>query len=362
MKPWYTIQNREGADDKPAVLSIHDEIGYWGVTSKQFGEDLKSIKASTVTVEINSPGGDVFAGLTIFNMLRASGKTVNTNVLGIAASIASVILQANSNGGKRTMPENAMVMTHKAWSVAIGNADEMRDTADVLDKIDNSLISIYVKATGKSEEDVRAMLAKDVYMSAAEALEAGLVDEITDAAEISASFDLDSLPENVRAVYASALKPNASDDPTPSPAPAPEPSPAPAPEPAPAPSPSDEQAPTVDEIGDAVKAAGLSKFSATFALDTTLTSKAKLTEAIAYAKEVNALCDLTETGDLATGFIAKRRPLTEVRAEIAKARADRDEAANTSNVRRSPPKTAQNAQPTGDDIWQAHRKQQSIKE
>lgn len=326
MKHWYTIKNAAGADNKPAEVSIQDEIGFWGVTAKDFERDLKGITASTINVSINSPGGSVFDGLAIFNMLRASGKTVNTNVLGIAASIASVILQATANGGKRTMPSNAMVMVHQPWTVAIGNADEMRDTAEVLDKITGSLVGIYVKASGQTEEDVRGWLAKDTLLSADEALEAGLVDEITDAMEVSASFDLDSLPKSAREAYAAAMKPKAK-------TPEPEPKNDPAPEPVAA----------IEWVDTAViereaKAADLDEFAAHFALNPNVTSEEALKAEIKKAGQIKGLCALVKKPDMAASLIREGKSVADARAALTEALASEDEAANTSNVRKTPPK------------------------
>lgn len=192
-------------DDSTTVLAILDEIGFWGVQASDFRAALSGVTTPNIQLEISSPGGDVFAGLAIYNMLKASGKTITTKVLGVAASAASLIAMA---GDKITMPKNAFMMVHNPWGVSIGNADEMRETADVLDKIGNSLLGIYVSRTGQSEDDVAAMLAKDTWMTADEALASGFTDEVTEEVHVSAAFDMKraDLPENVRSIY-NAAKP-----------------------------------------------------------------------------------------------------------------------------------------------------------
>lgn len=208
MRPCFTFKAKAN-DDTTTILAIDDEIGFWGVQASDFRTALNAVKSPKIKVSINSPGGDVFAGLAIYNMLRGAakaGKDIETEVVGVAASAASLILMA---GDKRTAPKNTFVMVHNPWGVAIGNADEMRDTADVLDKIGASLQSTYVERTGQPENAISAMLAVDTWMTADEALASGFVTEVTDAVQANASFDMDKadLPEHIRAIYAAA-KPN----------------------------------------------------------------------------------------------------------------------------------------------------------
>ena len=107
MRTWYNLKAAEA--NTPAKLSIFDDIGAYGVSAKSFLNDLGSVTQSSVDVEINSPGGDVFAGLAIYNGLRNSGKKINVKVLGLAASAASLIAMA---GDTIEMPENSFMMIH----------------------------------------------------------------------------------------------------------------------------------------------------------------------------------------------------------------------------------------------------------
>jgi hypothetical protein len=126
--------------------------------------------------------------------------------MGVAASIASVILMA---ADKITMPENAFVMVHAPSGGVFGNASDMREMADVLDKISASLVATYVKRTGKTEDEVKAMLATDTWMTAAEAKAAGFADEVLDAVELTAKWDMadDRIPEAQRAAFKAVAKP-----------------------------------------------------------------------------------------------------------------------------------------------------------
>ena len=153
LKSWYSIQAK--ADQKTADISIYDEIGYWGVTAKQFIGDLKALDATTIKLAINSPGGAVFDALAIYNALRQHPAAVEVTIMGVAASAASVIAMA---GDTIVMPENAFMMIHNPLNLAYGNADDLREMADVLDKIGASLIGIYAKRTGMPEDEIKALL------------------------------------------------------------------------------------------------------------------------------------------------------------------------------------------------------------
>lgn len=172
---WYDIRN---AEDGPAVVRIYDEIGFWGTTAEDFARDLATVTAGEIEVQISSPGGDVFDGVAIFNALRVHPARVTTRVDGVAASVASVIAQA---GDHRVMLSGAQMMIHEAWGIAIGPAAEMREYADLLDRQNDNIATIYAAASGGSAEDFKALMAGgDKWLSAAEAVELGLADEVVE--------------------------------------------------------------------------------------------------------------------------------------------------------------------------------------
>lgn len=302
----------DGADD----LDIFDEIGFWGVQAKDFIAALKGSSAKTINVGINSPGGDVFAGIAIYNALKDSGKTINVKVLGLAASAASVIAMA---GDTIEMPANSMMMVHNPWTFTAGNADDLRAEAKVLDQIGSGLQGIYANRSGQPAEKIAALLSTDTWLTAAEAKELGLATAVTGAVEAKAKFDLAraDLPEAARAIFAASKKPPA----------APAPSPAPSPSPAPAPV---AKGPLAEQVITLVKEAGLEVHANAIALGATSIEDA--TARIVSAKEVIALCAITKS-DGAAGFIAKNTPLADVRAALIKAQADADQ--HTSNVRKT---------------------------
>jgi ATP-dependent Clp protease, protease subunit len=162
------------ADGSTEIL-LYDEIGYWGVTAKDFAGALAGITSPSINVRINSPGGDVMDGLAIYNSLKAHPAAINTVVEGLAASAASFIMLA---GDTVTMAENALVMIHKAWAMGIGNADDMTSLAGVLGKIDGQIAGMYSAKNGKSAEDNLAAMAAETWMTSAEAKEFGLVDSV----------------------------------------------------------------------------------------------------------------------------------------------------------------------------------------
>jgi ATP-dependent Clp protease protease subunit len=171
---------RAAAGDAAEIL-LYDEIGFWGVTADEFVRALATISAASVTVRINSPGGDVFDGLAIYNALRAHPATITCQVDGLAASAASIVALA---GAKTVAADNAILMCHRAWSLGIGNSGDMLELAAVLDKIDGQLAGIYAKKSGRPLADCVAMMAGEgkadgTWFTADEAKAFGLVDEVT---------------------------------------------------------------------------------------------------------------------------------------------------------------------------------------
>lgn len=129
-----------------------------------------------ITVNINSPGGDVYEGLTIHNMLKRHKAKVIVNIDGLAASIASVIAMA---GDVVRMPNNAMIMIHNAMSGAVGSANDLREVADLLDKVTSTLMNTYLEKTDKLNIDtLKALLDAETWMTAEEAFSYGLIDEV----------------------------------------------------------------------------------------------------------------------------------------------------------------------------------------
>lgn len=175
------IQFKDKYKKKVEIL-LYDQIGLdWvtgeGVTAKEFNEKIEQAGDRDIVVRINSPGGDVWDGLAIYNMLRSAKGKVTTVVEGLAASAASIVAMA---GDDVSIYPSAQLMIHSAWTIAMGNADDFREAADVLDKIDGTLAEIYSSKTGRPAEEFKQIMSKDSYYNADESLELGLVNSIVD--------------------------------------------------------------------------------------------------------------------------------------------------------------------------------------
>lgn len=185
---WYEFKALENGATE---IYVYDEIGFWGITAKDFARDLKELDPKgEINLRINSPGGSVTDGIAIYNLLKNHKAKVNTFVDGLAASMASVIAMA---GDTITMPENALMMIHNPWGGAMGDADELRKTADVLDKMKTALVSAYVNKTGLADTEIAALMTAETWMTGAEALEKGFATQITDEVNLQASFDTSKL-------------------------------------------------------------------------------------------------------------------------------------------------------------------------
>ena len=181
--------NFKALDDKTGELTLYGEISdvtWWGdeITPKQFKEDLDALgDIDTLNVYINSPGGDVFAGQTIYSMLKRHKAQKNVYVDGLAASIASLVAMA---GDKIIMPANAMMMIHSPWTIALGNAQKFRKLADDLDKIRDSMVVAYESRSALTAEEVVEFMDAETWLSAKDCLEYGFADEIEEAKQAAA--------------------------------------------------------------------------------------------------------------------------------------------------------------------------------
>ena len=167
-------------------LLIYDYIDPWGVTAEAVVAELAALdRTAAIRVRINSGGGDLFDGVAIYNALAAHPGEVVSQVDGLAASAASLVALA---GDEVEIATNAFFMIHHPWTFAIGNAEELRAEADLLDKLSHgALVSVYVAFTGQSEEQVRTWMAEETWFTADEALESGFATRIVDLKEEAAA-------------------------------------------------------------------------------------------------------------------------------------------------------------------------------
>ncbi len=182
-KSWFRMQAKE---DQTADIYIYDEIGGWGISARRFTEDLISLgNLSHINLHIHSPGGEVFDGIAIYNQLKNYSATITVYIDGLAASMASVIAMV---GDTVIMPKNAMMMIHKPWGVSWGDANDMREYADLLDKLENVLIPAYVAKTGKTTEEITAMLEQETWLDGDECVEHGFADKVIEPVKAMASL------------------------------------------------------------------------------------------------------------------------------------------------------------------------------
>jgi ATP-dependent Clp endopeptidase proteolytic subunit ClpP len=184
MKSWYMIRARTSGTE----VLIYDEIGAYGVTAKGFLAELGALpNDAAIDLRLNSPGGSVFDAVAIYNALRRHLGEVTVWIDGIAASAASYIAMA---GDTIVMPENAFLMIHDPSGLVMGTAEDMRSTAEALDKVKVSLIQGYATKSGKPDEEIAALMAAETWLDATEALDLGLIDRIAEPVKLAASFDV----------------------------------------------------------------------------------------------------------------------------------------------------------------------------
>lgn len=177
-RSWFALSYDE--EKSAADLYLYDDIGFFGITANDVKEQLLSVNAERIDVYINSNGGEIDAGLAIYNMLKRHKAEKVIHIDGIAASMASVIAMA---GDKVVMPETAMMFVHKPWTMTAGNADDFQRTAEQLDKWETALVAAYAEKTGLPAATISEMLKDERLLSASEAIELGFADELSEADE-----------------------------------------------------------------------------------------------------------------------------------------------------------------------------------
>lgn len=173
---------------KRGEIYIYESIGegwFGGITAKAFADTMKELgKVDALDIYINSPGGNVFDGIAIYNQIKRFDGEKIVCIDGIAASIASVIAMA---GDEIRIADNGMMMIHDPWGLAIGTADEMRKTADSLDKVAGTILDTYVARTKGNRDEIADWMNVETWMNAAEAVERGFADTKTEEKKLEAS-------------------------------------------------------------------------------------------------------------------------------------------------------------------------------
>lgn len=185
------------ADDSDTTISMYEVIGedWWsggGVTAKRISAALRSIGNKDITVKINSPGGDMFEGIAIYNLLRGHPAKVTVEVLGWAASAASIIAMA---GDEIRMGLGTFMMVHNAWGVVVGNRHDMRESATLFDGFDAALADIYEARTGMKRAEIEKLMDAETFMGPSEAVKNGFADLVDDEIQAKADASAQVRPE-----------------------------------------------------------------------------------------------------------------------------------------------------------------------
>lgn len=180
LERWNPAIKAAASDD--TTITMYDPIGFdwWtgeGVTAKRVSAALRSIGDKDVTVKINSPGGDVFEGLAIYNLLREHKGKVTVQVLGLAASAASFIAMA---ADEVQIARAGFLMIHNSWTIGAGDRNELREIATFLEQIDGTLADIYAVKTGDQAAAMAKMMDVETWMGGSAAVEAGFADSLLD--------------------------------------------------------------------------------------------------------------------------------------------------------------------------------------
>lgn len=182
MKTWYALSAK--AAQLETEVTIFDEIGGFGVSADQFISDLQKIPADhKILLRIHSPGGEVFDGNAIATALSRRGN-IEVQIEGIAASMATLISLA---GSPVKMAQNGFYMIHNPWGAAMGDAEELRKQAELLDRIRANMVNAYAAKSGQSPEQIQQWMDAETWFTADEAQAAGFVDEVTDRLDLAAS-------------------------------------------------------------------------------------------------------------------------------------------------------------------------------
>lgn len=308
-KVWYTITANAQADKPVVEIRIYGEIGFWGTTAEAFVAELDAAAAggADILVSLNSPGGDVFDAFAIYNALRRYAGRVTTRVDSVAASAASLIAMA---GDQLIMPENTQLMIHNAWIITGGTAEDLRTTAEMMDRIRDGVVAAYSRKSGLDSDKIIEMMDATTWMTALEAQAMGFCDLIEDPIRLqmsdSAAAVLEkhkNLPDDVKAM----LKALEGGDPAPEPAPEPEPTP-----------PAD--LPTASALAARVYAScrqqGIAELAEGVLVSGALDSLVRADELVAQAKEIAGICLAAKLPEKAAGFVSAGLTVDQARARL----------------------------------------------
>jgi len=187
-KTWYAMEQEtdaEGVKSAKAEIFVYDEIGGYGIQATTFIQDLENLgEVEQIDLRISSPGGSIIEGNVIYNAIKRHPANVTVYIDGMAASMASVIAMA---GDEIIMADNALLMIHNPWTVSIGDSEQLRKDAELMDKMKSAIINAYGRSN-YSQEELEELMNSETWFTADEAIEAGLVDGTTEGIKAAASI------------------------------------------------------------------------------------------------------------------------------------------------------------------------------
>jgi ATP-dependent protease ClpP protease subunit len=163
-----------------AVITMFDVVGedFWsggGITAKKVAAQLRAIGDRPVEVQINSPGGDMFEGIAVYNVLREHPQPITVKVMGMAASAASIIAMA---GDTIEVGAASFIMIHNCWVLAMGNRHDMRETAEFLEPFDQAMVDVYAQRSGQDAKNISKWMDDETFMSGSTAIDRGFADAL----------------------------------------------------------------------------------------------------------------------------------------------------------------------------------------
>lgn len=190
------------------IITMFDVIGedFWsggGITAKKVSAQLRAIGDRPIEVQINSPGGDMFEGIAIYNVLREHSQLVTVKVMGMAASAASIIAMA---GDTIEIGAASFIMIHNCWVLAMGNRHDMRETADFLEPFDQAMADVYAQRSGSGAADVAKWMDDETFMSGSMAIERGFADALLNADAVKVDENAQARDREVNEVRALELQ------------------------------------------------------------------------------------------------------------------------------------------------------------
>lgn len=178
---------RIAAEDQPDTLFLYDVIDpYWGIGASDFNKSLAGMAGKKVTLRVNCPGGDVFEGRAMAAAIAQHGD-VHAVIEGVAASAATFI---TASCATVMIAKGALYMIHNAWTMAYGNKSDLRQTANLLDTIDGTILDDYERRSGQPRDQLAAWMDAETWFNADQAVEQGFADSVSEVGQAQNSWDL----------------------------------------------------------------------------------------------------------------------------------------------------------------------------